>query len=388
MGKRSGLAARRKAVGHSQESLAEALHTSRSTVARWERGEVAPQPATRAPLAEILRISLSDLDDLLEGVPAKKPGESFRVAPTEPVGAAHIEGARDRVKQLLTMEHSFGGMRVASIALDSAHAFERRIEEAGIRPGYHSDAHAAAAELFEVAGWQLVDAARPDDVDRANSRALHHAAAAGDHSMEIFVIQNESMHLCETGRATEALYLTRGVLEQSLSPRLSTLFHVREARALGRRGDSEAARIWAKAMAEYGDGVRESDPYWSWWINDEQMQLQKAALFRDLGKYDTAIDTWQGYLTARSDDLYLTLVVAQLAHAQARAGAWVDAESTVGSLIDGADEIHSGRAITRIDQLAADVKRSPSAPGSLREATRLLASFMHHAHTERPVGSS
>ncbi|OHV54295.1 hypothetical protein BCD48_09580 [Pseudofrankia sp. BMG5.36] len=61
--------------------------------------------------------------------------------------------------------------------------------------------------------------------------------------MEIFVIQNESMHMCETDRATESLYLARGVLEQELSPRLSSLFHLREARALARRGENDAKQV-------------------------------------------------------------------------------------------------------------------------------------------------
>jgi transcriptional regulator with XRE-family HTH domain len=44
--KRIRLAARRKAVGFSQEELAERLRVDRCTVARWESGDSAPQPFT------------------------------------------------------------------------------------------------------------------------------------------------------------------------------------------------------------------------------------------------------------------------------------------------------------------------------------------------------
>jgi hypothetical protein len=337
-----------------------------------------------------LQVDLGELDRLLQldsapqgaqhlAAPEDHGIEALKVAPLEPVGAVHIERARSRVQELLTMEHSFGGTRVASLAVDSARAFGRRIATAGVRPRYRSEAHAAAAELYEVSGWLLVDTAHPDDVDRANNAALRHARAAGDHSMVTFVRQNESMHLCQTGRETEALDLARGVLEQNLSPRISSLFHVREARALGVRGDSEAEKLWQQAIAEYGDGARDSDPYWSWWIDDQQMRWFEAALRDDLGQHDRAINLWQEYLAIRSNDLYFSLSLANLARSQTHAGAWADAESTVNHLIDDADEIHSGRAIVIISALNTDVAKSSSAPRSLRDATHALASFTQRA---------
>ena len=58
-------AARRKAVGFSQEQLAERLSIDRSTVARWESGETEPQPWMRPRLARVVQVSLDQLDHLL-----------------------------------------------------------------------------------------------------------------------------------------------------------------------------------------------------------------------------------------------------------------------------------------------------------------------------------
>src|SRR5579871_3474513 len=50
--KRTRLVARRKAVGFSQDQLAERLKVDRSTVARWECGESTPQPWSRPQMAK------------------------------------------------------------------------------------------------------------------------------------------------------------------------------------------------------------------------------------------------------------------------------------------------------------------------------------------------
>src|SRR5215470_14622405 len=62
----SPLAARRLAVGHTQEALAELLGVAVSTVGRWERGTQTPQPWQRADLAKNLQITLTELGTLLE----------------------------------------------------------------------------------------------------------------------------------------------------------------------------------------------------------------------------------------------------------------------------------------------------------------------------------
>ncbi|MFJ2867113.1 helix-turn-helix transcriptional regulator [Kitasatospora sp. NPDC087314] len=56
---------RREAVGHTQESLAEAVQVDRTTVGRWESGRCTPQPWMRPKLARVLRISVDQLAELL-----------------------------------------------------------------------------------------------------------------------------------------------------------------------------------------------------------------------------------------------------------------------------------------------------------------------------------
>lgn len=63
--RRDSLAARREALGLTQEALARKLGVELSTVGRWERATLTPQPWRRPALASALHVSLDELDDLL-----------------------------------------------------------------------------------------------------------------------------------------------------------------------------------------------------------------------------------------------------------------------------------------------------------------------------------
>lgn len=63
--RRDALAARREALGFTQEAFAHQLGVELSTVGRWERGTLTPQPWRRQHLAMALKVSLEDLDRLL-----------------------------------------------------------------------------------------------------------------------------------------------------------------------------------------------------------------------------------------------------------------------------------------------------------------------------------
>jgi transcriptional regulator with XRE-family HTH domain len=67
--RRSRLAGRRKALGYTQEFLAEQLDVDRTTVGRWERGETDPFPYLRHKLCQVLKVPPGELDSLLNPAP-------------------------------------------------------------------------------------------------------------------------------------------------------------------------------------------------------------------------------------------------------------------------------------------------------------------------------
>ncbi|MGX1758953.1 helix-turn-helix transcriptional regulator [Streptomyces lydicus] len=77
--KRHELVRRRRALGFTQESLAEALGVERSTARRWESGDSSPLPFQRPRVARLLQVGAEELEDLLTVTPATTSSRSERV---------------------------------------------------------------------------------------------------------------------------------------------------------------------------------------------------------------------------------------------------------------------------------------------------------------------
>jgi transcriptional regulator with XRE-family HTH domain/tetratricopeptide (TPR) repeat protein len=107
--KRGRLARRRKAVGLTQEQLAERLGVERTTVVRWERGETAPLPWLRPRLAKALGISADRVEELLAdgGVSAVPPGPA--VPRQLPAAVADFTGRAAELRALTGMLDRAGG---------------------------------------------------------------------------------------------------------------------------------------------------------------------------------------------------------------------------------------------------------------------------------------
>ncbi|MEU3452982.1 helix-turn-helix transcriptional regulator [Micromonospora sp. NPDC006766] len=87
--KRHRLCQRRKALGYSQERLAELLGVERSTVVRWENAETDPQPWHRTRIASALGVTLEQLDAMLVDVSvAAHRGQAMRDDNRDPASAA------------------------------------------------------------------------------------------------------------------------------------------------------------------------------------------------------------------------------------------------------------------------------------------------------------
>ena len=134
-GRRRRLAERRKALGYSQEILAEKLGVDRTTVGRWERGESEPHPYIRPRLRHVLNAAADEIEVLLardahnepiplapRAVPAAAGGA---VSGPDPMGELDDMYRRELLRLL-----SVGGVLVA-LPRNPAAAEPERIARAG-----------------------------------------------------------------------------------------------------------------------------------------------------------------------------------------------------------------------------------------------------------------
>jgi hypothetical protein len=173
------------------------------------------------------------------------------------------------------------------------------------------------------------------------------------------------------------------VLESSkLSPRLEAMFRTREARALAQLGDTTAAeQTFRQAHSLYLDGVRDDDPAWAWWINDQELAWHEAMIRADSADWSAAIDALEEslVLTPGREIRRRYNHLANLFNAQVRAAAWREADATMQKVAPFIDEVRSTRAVnTLMTGLDALDDASDAAP-SVRETSRYLRTVLADA---------
>ncbi|MGH3885629.1 MAG: helix-turn-helix domain-containing protein [Pseudonocardiaceae bacterium] len=194
--RRQGLSQRRKAVGFTQESLAEHLGVERSTIVRWETGDTEPLPSIRPKVARALQVSTDQLAELLT---EPEPADTARALPadTEVTIPLLLPEVQPEVRPGRTEFEDLIRPQVA----DTAEALRRALRSAGVVPedlgamllfGGSSRVSPVSAELgrpVAVDAKAGSDAAEPAQTDvgqrptltaiPARSRRFNRFAAAG-----------------------------------------------------------------------------------------------------------------------------------------------------------------------------------------------------------------
>lgn len=250
--RRQHLAQRRKAVGFTQESLAERLGVERSTVVRWEAGETEPLPMFRPGIARLLQVTVDQLSRLLdqssEPVLVDAPPVQAKTAPSVAVNSdvSAMRGFR-------AVDKHVGGGHLYATVVSYLHT------EVGPRLfGSDHDAESrqlftAAAALTEMAGWMAHDAGKDTTAWQHFWRSLDLVKVGGDRQLGAHILGSMSHLARHCGQPQKAIQLARrgqralhgGPAQPPLQARLLAM-HARGFAALGHREDCTRLLIQAE----------------------------------------------------------------------------------------------------------------------------------------------
>lgn len=225
------------------------------------------------------------------------------------------------------------------------------------------------------------DAARLGLARSLSLDALHLAEMAGDLSMVRFLLSNLTMVDLALRRPVEALAVVDYVSDQVTSPRIAALFELRRARALAQMSESQrAVQSFDRARVLLGDGTRDDDPWWSWWIDGAELAWHRGTFHAELGDWQSAADAYReavecraairaaAGITERSRVVYNDL--AHLADALATLGAWSDLELVLRDLDGYVDIVGSTRTrllLRRVIRRVSDAAHMPSTLGDIAD---------------------
>lgn len=273
--KRTRLAARRKAVGFTQDQLAERLKVDRSTVARWESGDTAPQPWVRPRLARTLQVSVEQLDDLLHEDDSAASAAAFPLAPTGNNGSSQAVATGLPALDAVDTQADGGGIYASTVKyLQDDNGYD--VDEESMRRRSFLITTAALAGLGTTNMSTAVEAVR-----RELTVALveERAAADVDEWQQVALDYGDSYRTTAPTDLLQPLMVDMLGMQAALRQhggepqrdllRVAALLAAFTAQTISNMGKPfEAQRWWRTAK---GAADRSGDPYSALWIRGREI---------------------------------------------------------------------------------------------------------------------
>lgn len=230
--RRVGFSRRRRAVGLTQQDLAERLQVDVRSVGRWEAGTGEPQPWLRARLARILEVDLDELEELLQvdHHDLISPITTGRTLITR----ADAEQIEQLAISLTTWDHAHGGSLARIAALAQAR-WAVELLDASADPRVHMAVATATAQLCLAAGHMAFDAQSHDDARSMFDFALECAREGNSARLEAKALSHQARQAIWCGQPDDALLLLDRALKlPGLSGSEMAMLYTGQARAHAR----------------------------------------------------------------------------------------------------------------------------------------------------------
>jgi transcriptional regulator with XRE-family HTH domain len=394
--KRGGLARARKAAGYTQERLAEALGVDRTTIIRWEAGDVEPLAYKRPKLAHLLGITREQLEALLIA-PATTPGSGNAVDPSEATDPDHIAKAlydarryfdgsiveyfRHRLDRCMADDGELGPEKTLPTVLGLVRAVEKYGRE--VRPSVQRELLSFGACSAEFAGWLYRDT---NDLVQAGywyDRAMEYAQEAADFPMQGYMLLKKSQLAYDGSNPLRVHTLAQAAQEGPWKLPVNVYAEVTQQAALGLAMIGEplvaVERQLDAARTILQRAANEQPGEFGAYFNDGTLLLRNASSFTEAGKPARAAAVFADALKSaglsRRDSGYFR---ARRAAALALSGE-PDAAADDGiqsfAIANATDSRRTLRVLAEVTQTLAPWRNNPK----VRELSGLMLDRRHAA---------
>jgi transcriptional regulator with XRE-family HTH domain len=352
--KRPALAARRKALGYTQETLAEAIGVEKSTVSRWELGLTAPYAESRIRLAKALGMSLVELDGIISHAFVDLESDvDVTVTPDESVSRGSVLDDEERIFYAARrpsrvdsgvaapLAAVLAAQRATEDAIGSAPLIQPVMGQLATIENLVIEARGTArpaildvsAQWAEFAGWLNTSVGNLRDARAWYDRAYEWATEANNPTLVSTTLSFKGNLAFLLGRIPPMIGLAQAAQRIPSAWIGQRAFDAHfEARGLAISGDHEGAVRAIFRGIELASEVSEMDgekPPWKYYFSPAFYTLERGVVHRFLGR-DHSVHNDEAIvsLTSALDDLgtaraseWAAEYIAHLAQAYMQAGA-------------------------------------------------------------------
>jgi hypothetical protein len=384
------------------KEMGEAVACAARLVAAWEDGEVElPRPVYQRILTRLTGHTMGDLgfrrtaparsaasdvtpdrpgqredqverrDFLLDGagVVLGLPLGAEDQAPGK-IGAVQVRTVTQAVAKLYAKDQDHGSATLRQAASEALHTAYQWLQSGTYTSKTEARLRSATGALSIAAGWLSYDSGRAGDAHSLYGEALAAARIADDGELEAHAFGCLSLLAKASGRPREAISAAQGaqtVARNLGSPRLLSLFHMREAGGWALMGDASATdRAIVRAHHLYAQGPSDNDPPWlSFYAPGELAGLESLAR-ADLGQHERAVSGAEqavllhGSAFARNRALYTADVAIH--HAVRDRPEPEAAAEAAGQLLTFLPEVRSDRLLQSLHNVAGALQRHNRVP--------------------------
>ncbi|MGW0538103.1 hypothetical protein [Streptomyces sp. NPDC003032] len=286
------------------------------------------------------------------------------------IGASEVRAVKAAVVKLYAKDHDHGSAPLRQAASEALHTAYQWLQSGTHTSRTESKLRSATGALSIAAGWLFHDSGRAGDAHSLYGEALAAARIADDPELEAHAFGCLSLLAKASGRPREAISAAQGaqtVARHLGSPRLLSLFHMREAGGWALMGDASAAdKAIVAAHTLYAKGPADADPPWlSFYAPGELAGLESLAR-ADLGQHERAAAGAEqavllhGHAFARNRALYTADVAIQ--HAVRDRPEPEAAAEAAGRVHAFLPEVRSDRLLQSLHNVAGALQRHSRVP--------------------------